>query len=55
MANKCFIKITNQNIYDKLIAIEQKLDKQRTHIKVLYAGMAVLFAGLAIILEYSLR
>jgi len=53
--SKTFIKITNQNIYDKLIAIEGKIDKQKTHIKVLYGAIAVIFVAIGLLLEIHLR
>ena len=49
--NSTFVKITNKDIYDKLICIEKKLNTNKTQIKVLYAIQGILL----ILVLYALK
>ena len=48
---KTFIRITNKDIYDKLICIEKKLNTTKGQIKVLYAIQGILL----VLVLYALK
>lgn len=55
MANdgdRTFVKITNSQIYQKLIDIETQNEWVRTHVKILYAGMTLMFTALGVVLTH---
>lgn len=57
MADKCFIKITNKDIYDKLENIEKNIDKISETAKwakrTAYAAMAVACFAVTVAIAYG--